>query len=368
MKTNININRLNYETYVIDYLDGKLNAVENACFIVFLENNNDIKDEINNIDDVKLIPDDDIFIGKSKLKKIPVTFVDEINEDNYEDFFIASSEGDLSVEQSNSLTRFLGVNTGLVTEYNIYGKLKIQPVDISFPDKNLLKHKPNIMLVRYLSVAATLLLLLASWFFINRQIPTHNRDIAIIHIVSPRSPLPLLSSNIINNIDNKKHQTIVISEPVNLKFASNSVVAEGHRKVVLIAPILNRTLDIELVNPYDFAKLVNRNEINNSSTNDEMAMDNIKHKKINSRLLAKVFKAQILKLKHAIKINRTNHQKLTDPTYIKVLDKSLMVFNTITGSQTPTVKTYNGDGELTGYQIEGRELLLNRHDGSNLTQ
>jgi len=43
-----------------------------------------------------------------------------------------------------------------------------------------------------------------------------------------------------------------------------------------------------------------------------------------------------------------------------VLDKSLLVFNTITGSETDRVRTYNTEGELTSFQIEGQEVLLSR--------
>jgi hypothetical protein len=45
-----------------------------------------------------------------------------------------------------------------------------------------------------------------------------------------------------------------------------------------------------------------------------------------------------------------------DPTFLKVLDQSILVFNTITGSDTELTKSYDNDGNLRHYQIDGQSI------------
>jgi hypothetical protein len=50
----------------------------------------------------------------------------------------------------------------------------------------------------------------------------------------------------------------------------------------------------------------------------------------------------------------------SEPGYIKVIDRSILVFNTITGSETNVSKTYNNDGHLTDYSVAGNTLYVSR--------
>lgn len=52
----MNISRSNYEIYMIDFLDGKLNQPETDLFMQFLEANPDLQDELIDIRDAKIEP------------------------------------------------------------------------------------------------------------------------------------------------------------------------------------------------------------------------------------------------------------------------------------------------------------------------
>ena len=103
MYNNIDINIANYENYVIDFLEGLLNPVERDCFIAFLVNNPDIKEEIGSVNEITLKADKRIFSEKDKLKKRPVIAVFSINEDNYEEYFVGYYENDLTDDEGKSL-------------------------------------------------------------------------------------------------------------------------------------------------------------------------------------------------------------------------------------------------------------------------
>jgi hypothetical protein len=138
--------------------------------------------------------------------------------------------------------------------------------------------------------------------------------------------------------------------------------------------ITKKDIAEQLTNPFEHTRLIKRNvfiaDENINNWGNELAKNNDKgndteKRKQDKGLLAKVFGRQIEKITRNRKIKINNPNKTSDPTYVKVIDKGLLVFNTITGSETATIKTYNRDGQLTGYQVEGHEVLLSRNITAN---
>ncbi len=366
MKENIDINRANYETYVIDYLDGKLDTIEIKCFISFLESNPDIKEEIESINEVSLVADQRVFVEKNNLKKEPVTAVNSINEINYEEFFIANYENDLSESETKSLKQFLIKNPNLNQEFDIHSKLKLSPVEaIVYSDKNKLKQKVNLKPVWY-SVAAALILLFSSyWFLYNLQPSSVKERITNVIQIFPKEISGTLSSRTLVQIVSQERQLSVI--PVS----DNDLLVDDNEEI-LLAYVESKSIDIQLVNVYDYARVVeykNTGLITASSDIVDSEVINIPISNKNDKsLFASVFNNQIKKIGYKLGIGKKKSRNSNDPTYIELIDKGLTVFNTITGSETSTVKTYNSDGELTSYQVEGREVLLGKNQTSKLSQ
>ncbi len=63
------INRNNYENHVIDYLEGNLSEEVNKAFELFLDQHQDIKNEIIDLLDISLPSDFTVFENKEKLKR-----------------------------------------------------------------------------------------------------------------------------------------------------------------------------------------------------------------------------------------------------------------------------------------------------------
>lgn len=294
-----------------------------------------------------------ILIAKTFLKKQLVP-IGEINEDNYEDFFIAYSENDLNNEQKADLDEFMAANQHLKKEYELHLKLKLIPDNtIVYQDKNKLKHSTRIIPFWYSSSAAAVLLIIASvWFFRSQQNEIiRDRNLFIteiansrinIHDVSVRSYDYKITDRVIAEIP----ETVVNykEEPQNTYFASRMEPRNSNAKFVYYE---------------DYKRIATRNVTNHSTA---IKPDIEKEKTV----LASILNKHWNKLTSGININNSKKEKTNDPTYVKVLDTGIKVFNTITGSQTYTSKSYNQEGDLTGYQIEGRELLMSRniHSGS----
>lgn len=366
MKKNIDINMSNYESYVIDYLDGKLDTVEKACFIAFLENHSDIKEEITNIVDIELIPEEKAYEYKNKLKKTPISPIDGINEDNYEEYFIAYYEGDLDNTEKNSLEKFLDNNSSLDNEFLLFADLKLSSnTTIVFSEKEELKHNRKIIPVWY-SIAAAILLFFSMYWFLNDQRPNlTNKEFSHINKLVPKAYQKKVSSNIIPDINSFERQTPDILPNNELSDPALEESLNVLHEKVYITSLERKTNAGELVNILDFVQLAEpeNSKLTATSTSDlstSLALGEPKTEKNNKSLLAKVFNRQVTRVVSRARANKNNNKKSTDPGYIKVLDKSLLVFNTITGSETTTMKTYNKDGNLTSYQIEGQELLRNK--------
>jgi len=363
MSKEININRLNYESFVIDYLEGKLDAVTTAHFTLFLGNNPDIKEEISDLDNSVIIPKHEIFNRKANLKKEPVFLISGIGEHNYEELFIAHNEGDLTVEKEIALKEFLNKNPNLEDEFQLHGKLQIKPNSDIFKNKKSLKHNPYFGIIRYASIAATILVFLASWFFLGNQNNNRNKFASISELDSHNYKIKL-SSNTVFEINTSNRQIISVNyEKDTLKSNNNELVVA--QKTMIISTLNRKKIIEQLTDSYIFTRPVeqSKNAILSSSEilNTDLAVVEIDDNEKRKGLIARVFNNQVSKITQSIKTRRAKKAELKDPTYIKVIDGSLLVFNTITGTKTATVKTYNYEGELIGYQIEGRDILRKRN-------
>lgn len=158
------INKLNYEIYLVDYLDGKLNASQVDELLLFLDQNPDIKEEFEGMEDAVLVAETTLFPNKSSLKK--KSFLKDGIDNEFDYLCIASVEGILSNEEKIAFEKSLQGNPIKQSAYKNYQKAKIQPkADIQYLHKSHLK-RTAVIPIRYsyirasISVAATITLLL----------------------------------------------------------------------------------------------------------------------------------------------------------------------------------------------------------------
>jgi hypothetical protein len=154
------INKENYESYYLDFLEGNLNENETALLLVFLDKNPSLKVEdsafsiINSDDEQQL----DGF-SKSLLKYQVAD--QKIDLHNIEYFLIASIEKQLSEAKTKELQQFLGKNPAFLFDFQQYQKAHlVADKAIIYPEKQKLKRGIIIPIyARFLAVAAGITLL-----------------------------------------------------------------------------------------------------------------------------------------------------------------------------------------------------------------
>ncbi len=172
----MNINRHNYEIVFLDYLDRHLSPVEVADLLLFLEENPDLKEELESLETINLEPDPALgYPEKEKLHKQRIISVGPVNELTAEEYLIGRMEGDLSPAEERFLDRFLFRNSSMQKEQKLFLMTRLVPdPGIIFTEKSSLKKYPvrafyRRSLVYATALAATLLIVLLVFNPFNRN-------------------------------------------------------------------------------------------------------------------------------------------------------------------------------------------------------
>ena len=344
----MNINRHNYEAFFIDYYDGNLSAAQKQVLEMFLSDNPDLKEEFEQFESVPVPLHEITFSGKQQLKKREIVDVEGISEENYEEAFIAFYEKDLNDTKQKSLQVFLEANPHLRKEFELHGSLVLAPDAVTYTGKKELKKKAAIGYYWYAGAAAAVILVFLTLNFLIRQNTSVRRHakIEIAHM-NPQDfsgtvlqPLPGTLMKV-----SFKEVPVSLPEPEPLEKEKIFLLASADIDPVIFdsefqlpkGPIMNHPAEVQKI---------------------------IKPKQ--RSLLAQVFRKNLsnVKDKFGIELNRRERNKKNknkkDPGFIRFLDGSLMVFNTITGSDTDLVKNYDKNGNLKNYRLEGQNLIVSR--------
>ena len=131
------ITRENYEIFVLDYLEGNLTAELSHAFQLFLDENPDIREEIESFEMIKLVASDDEFPNKDSLKRETGDLLKEIPA--FERSCIASLERDQTNIESNRFRDELFFDPEKQKVYGEFDKTILKPESVSFDSKNALK-------------------------------------------------------------------------------------------------------------------------------------------------------------------------------------------------------------------------------------
>lgn len=171
------INRNNYEEFFLDYMDGTLSPQQVAVLMLFLEQNQDLKEEFENMESFTLVPEEEItYTAKNDLKKTYSTTI--INSTNYTEYLIASIEGDLNETEKYALHSFVTNNKAIEKELNLYKSTKLIPnTNVVFKNKQKLKHLSLGALrpLYYFVAAAASIAILLGLFILFNQTSSKNR-------------------------------------------------------------------------------------------------------------------------------------------------------------------------------------------------
>lgn len=159
MKAIINIE--NYESFWVDYLDGKLTETDEERLFAFLEANPKISANLIDADDFMLPAPEVKFPGKVNLKA----------DHQIDNLLISKIENEISNEDDNYITAEINSDSKIATSYSQYQKtILLADTSIVFEGKKYLKKTIVIPFYRYAAaIAAVFALVFVSGYFLTRN-------------------------------------------------------------------------------------------------------------------------------------------------------------------------------------------------------
>jgi len=158
----MNINRYNYEEFFILYMDNELDAEGRREVENFVQQNPDLKDELDILMQSKLTPDTDIsFADKGSLLRFDSS---SINLANYEEWLTTYVDNELTEDKRKNVEEFVAMNPAIQKELNLLQQAKLEPEAIVFPYKESLyrtTEKARVISIRWKRIAVAAVLLLA---------------------------------------------------------------------------------------------------------------------------------------------------------------------------------------------------------------
>ncbi len=306
------INRHNYETYFLLWVDGELSGQEEEMVERFITKHPDLAEELAALQETKLPLDESIvFANKESLLKVEHP---ALSMSSHEIYFLLYIDDELSAKDKADVELFVLQHPELQDEFMLLKQTKLTPEPIVFANKELLyrkeeKEKPVIyMQWRRIAVAAALIgLIFSLWMIAPNTLSNQNKQALASTVSANRSAVntnqhnPVeLNNNIINtskkldkksigdiqsdkliaantsNIEKKQDQTLVFNSvakenslPVNK--VTEKKVDERTERAEEIAASTKTT--IEPINP------INNNTIlaHATVTEDEQPNNLIKH-------------------------------------------------------------------------------------------
>lgn len=187
----------NYETVLIDYFDGKLNALEIAQVILFLEQHPEIKREFEGMEKMPSIDDIHIDVSfREHLKKLNEQA--SFHGKTFDEIMIAELEGDCSNEEKVIIVELTEKNSSLKKLRDTFKRTQLKPDKaIVFPNKSSLKRKAPVVfyLTREFVAAAALLLIVAMLFLIYNNSGNQNPQVEIALQKNENTPATKIANN-----------------------------------------------------------------------------------------------------------------------------------------------------------------------------
>ncbi len=155
------ITRDNYESWFLDYLEGRLEEGRMDEFLRFLHENQDLKEELSGFETVTLDPPEVVFHGKENLHR-------EIYDlpEAFDQAAIARMEGDAEPAEALRFEDFLKRYPEKRKEAELFLRTRLIPdPTIVFPGKENLYHRPVIRLMMTWTMRVAAVLLVAALVF-----------------------------------------------------------------------------------------------------------------------------------------------------------------------------------------------------------
>ncbi len=359
------INRNNYELYFLDYLDGNLTDQDIRMLEDFLLINPDLRIELEGTEKIALSPGPVFFNQKDLLIKpdlnLPVT------ELNFEDFCIASSEGDLNDQQNSGLSEYIRENPVSGKIMLFFSKLHLNADEkIIYSGKNKLKKNlifiPREILYPVLSVAAAVTFIII--IYLNKHYSTE----VLNNITSELPVYSLPNPDTDNSKLGKENQVVNKVEPVAQQASvSNFVSPKTKKKTINLkakdipAKVKTDTKNKESMPPQRLnpsfqirlPSIAENQTVVSIIDGGKITFNNVKTSTDNSEYLSL---SEYARKELAEKILGNKNPLNAHLSAWKIADAGITGLNRLTGGVMKLEKRIGEDGNITAYSFNSKLL------------
>lgn len=197
----MNINRDNYESYFIDFLDGTLAPAVVDELLDFLSANPDLAQELKGMERMVLEP---TVVDEFPLDDLLKTELD--CQPFFDDACIQYMEGDMQPEKQIEFEAFVAKKPERQHELNLFLATKLKPnLNETFGSLYALKRYPFAQTVGVaLAVAASIAVLIGLWFAVPSSVTEVSVDVAQVVPETPNVPENVANTNDLHQSDAPK--------------------------------------------------------------------------------------------------------------------------------------------------------------------
>jgi hypothetical protein len=352
--------RLNYEIWLIDWLDGNLSDQQIEQLHLFFDQNPDLREEYDDMSSFILKPSGKSFEKKDQLKKS----TGDLSGSQFEYLCIADLENDLSSGQKAELNEIIDRYPEKKRTFEIFQKMKLTPADISYEHKRLLFRRTAGQKVIRLSViglsaAATIALIITTYTLVPRNLPG-NTSIITQNIVTDSILQPPVSNPVTVTLSADK-KTVPVKQQKQIIYAGvqkiNSVITQSDSPVYMQNDSLYRNASVADIHPGKvpvFAEI----DLKGSFVNNTLVASNSgfvipeyddERSKL-SKFIAKTFREKLLK---------ENTSKDSPLKGYEIAEAGVAGLNKLLGWEMALDKKNDENGELRSVYFSSKILKFN---------
>jgi hypothetical protein len=354
------IDRSNYEIWIIDWLDGNLNTNQAEQLKLFLNANPDLREEFDDLGNISIKPEVNPYPNKNQLKKettdLPVS--------QFEYLSVGYFENDLSQDQKAELQEIINKDSEKKSVFELIGKTRLSPVPVSYKHKNLLiKRTLTYKIIRLSVIGLSAAAAIAVMFLVYQVIPKASTDriASVTQIIQADSSKKKSPDEVIPD------NAIAVKEIVQPKKQSIKMIAVAHKNLtvapnqnaVIAAPVdsLVRNTDNQSIQKADIhavekITLTTENSAENLialHSTPVIAIEDDGRSKLN-KFIAKTFREKILK------------EKIRKDTPLKgyeIAEAGVTGLNKLLGWEMALDEKKDENGELSSVYFSSKILKFN---------
>ena len=362
------ITRENYEIFVLDYLEGNLTAELSHAFQLFLDENPDIREEIESFEMIKLVASDDEFPNKDSLKRETGDLLKEIPA--FERSCIASLERDQTNLESIEFRNEVLLYPEKQKVYGEFGKTILKPEPVSFDSKNALKKPVPIgrkkrYMIWFAAASVIILFLLTNPFSNNIQQNEGQGSYENTEIIAKSSSNVGDNGKILAEVNNIQSYTSeekirVSKQPESIdKSLSAYSVSEAQNSITKIKPEQNSIMALQ-----SLGGILPVGKVNELGLKDPVIYIPVyleaKDLKALEALTLDDFKVKI--------IQEPKEGKKSAPILLSLFSRGVKGLNKATGSNIEMETSLNDNGKLMAFVFNSKNLKIHSKGKTKTTK